>query len=196
MRVASVRPAIAGFLAFSVLAGAGLRAEAPVKTLNQLKELQSKVQAISEKGLPATVSLFAENSQSSGSGVVVSRAGLVLTAGHVVEGLDEITVVFPDGKRLIILAEGRLVNLGCATGHPSFVMSASFTNQVLAQIELWQNPDDYERKVYVLPKHLDEKVAALHLEKLGAKLTKLRKDQADYIGVPMEGPFKSDEYRY
>ena len=105
-------------------------------------------------------------------------------------------VEFPDGKKIILLAEGRLVNLGCATGHPSFVMSASFTNQVLAQIELWNHPDRYERKVYVLPKHLDEKVAALHLEKVGANLSKLSKEQADYIGVTPEGPFKTDEYRY
>lgn len=108
--------------------------------------------------------------------------------------VDEIT--FPDGKRLILLAEGRLVNLGCATGHPSFVMSTSFTNQVLAQIELWNNHGKYENQVYVLPKHLDEKVAALHLEKLGVKLTKLTKKQADYIGVDVTGPFKKDEYRY
>ncbi len=108
--------------------------------------------------------------------------------------VDEIE--FPDGKRVILLAEGRLVNLGCATGHPSFVMSASFTNQVLAQIELWGNPGKYEKQVYVLPRHLDEKVAALHLEKVGAKLTKLSQAQADYIGVPVEGPFKSDAYRY
>ena len=105
-------------------------------------------------------------------------------------------VEFPDGKRLIILAEGRLVNLGCATGHPSFVMSASFTNQVLAQIELWERHDQYENKVYVLPKHLDEKVAALHLEKLGAQLTKLNQQQADYIGVDVDGPFKPEQYRY
>ena len=105
-------------------------------------------------------------------------------------------VVFPDGKRLIVLAEGRLVNLGCATGHPSFVMSASFTNQVLAQIELWKNHANYENKVYVLPKHLDEKVAALHLDRLGVKLTKLSKEQADYISVPQVGPFKPDHYRY
>ncbi len=105
-------------------------------------------------------------------------------------------VVFPDGKRLIVLAEGRLVNLGCATGHPSFVMSASFTNQVLAQIELWQNHGKYERKVYVLPKHLDEKVAALHLAKVGAKLTKLSDKQAEYLGIAGTGPFKSDSYRY
>ncbi|MGH7096196.1 MAG: adenosylhomocysteinase [Stellaceae bacterium] len=105
-------------------------------------------------------------------------------------------VVFPDGKRLIVLAKGRLVNLGCATGHPSFVMSASFTNQVLAQIELWTKPGKYENKVYILPKHLDEKVAALHLDKLGAKLTKLSPGQADYIGVPESGPFKPEHYRY
>ena len=105
-------------------------------------------------------------------------------------------VEFPDGKRIIVLAEGRLVNLGCATGHPSFVMSASFTNQVLAQIELWTNPDDYQRKVYVLPKHLDEKVAALHLAKVGAKLTKLSEAQAAYIGVTPDGPFKPEQYRY
>ena len=105
-------------------------------------------------------------------------------------------VVFPDGKRLIVLARGRLVNLGCATGHPSFVMSASFTNQVLAQIELWTNHGNYENKVYVLPKHLDEKVAALHLAKLGAKLTKLSAAQAGYIGVDRSGPFKPDHYRY
>jgi adenosylhomocysteinase len=105
-------------------------------------------------------------------------------------------VVFPDGKRLIVLAEGRLVNLGCATGHPSFVMSASFTNQVLAQIELWTNSQAYKNEVYVLPKHLDEKVAALHLEKLGAQLTKMSQEQADYIGVSVDGPFKPEAYRY
>ena len=105
-------------------------------------------------------------------------------------------IEFPDKKRIILLAEGRLVNLGCATGHPSFVMSASFTNQVMAQIELWNNPDKYEKKVYVLPKHLDEKVAELHLAKVGAKLTKLSNDQADYIGVSPQGPFKGDAYRY
>jgi adenosylhomocysteinase len=105
-------------------------------------------------------------------------------------------VVFPDGKRLIVLAKGRLVNLGCGTGHPSFVMSASFTNQVLAQIELWTNPGKYETKVYVLPKHLDEKVASLHLEKLGVKLTKLSEQQATYIGVGKTGPFKPEHYRY
>ena len=108
--------------------------------------------------------------------------------------VDEIE--FPDGKRIILLAEGRLVNLGCATGHPSFVMSASFTNQTLAQIELWNNHGSYEKKVYVLPKHLDEKVARLHLEKLGVELTELSKDQADYIGIETQGPFKSDAYRY
>ena len=105
-------------------------------------------------------------------------------------------VEFPDGKRIILLAEGRLVNLGCATGHPSFVMSASFTNQVLAQIELWQYSDKYENKVYVLPKHLDEKVAQLHLAKLGAQLTKLNDEQAAYIGVSVDGPFKPEHYRY
>ena len=105
-------------------------------------------------------------------------------------------VEFPDGKKLIILAKGRLVNLGCATGHPSFVMSASFTNQVLAQIELWNNHESYEKKVYTLPKHLDEKVAALHLEKVGAKLTQLTAEQSAYISVPQEGPFKADHYRY
>jgi adenosylhomocysteinase len=105
-------------------------------------------------------------------------------------------VEFPDGKKIIILAKGRLVNLGCATGHPSFVMSSSFTNQVLAQIELFTKNGDYENKVYVLPKHLDEKVAALHLEKLGVKLTKLSPKQAAYIGVTTEGPFKPDHYRY
>ncbi|HEV8679478.1 MAG TPA: adenosylhomocysteinase [Stellaceae bacterium] len=105
-------------------------------------------------------------------------------------------VVFPDGKRLIVLAKGRLVNLGCATGHPSFVMSASFTNQVLAQIELWTNHGQYENQVYVLPKHLDEKVAQLHLDKLGAKLTRLSPKQAEYIGVAGHGPFKPEYYRY
>jgi adenosylhomocysteinase len=105
-------------------------------------------------------------------------------------------VEFPDGKRIIVLSEGRLVNLGNATGHPSFVMSASFSNQTLAQIEIWTNPGKYEKKVYTLPKFLDEKVAAFHLEKVGAKLTKLRPDQAKYIGVPEAGPFKGDLYRY
>ncbi len=108
--------------------------------------------------------------------------------------VDEIELI--DGKRIILLAKGRLVNLGCATGHPSFVMSASFTNQVMAQIELWDNHKNYENKVYVLPKSLDEKVAMLHLKKVGAKLTKLSKDQADYISVETEGPFKPDAYRY
>ena len=105
-------------------------------------------------------------------------------------------IEFPDKKRILLLAEGRLVNLGCATGHPSFVMSASFTNQTIAQIELWNNSEKYEKKVYVLPKHLDEKVAMLHLNKVGAKLTKLSKDQAEYISVDVKGPFKSDSYRY
>jgi len=108
--------------------------------------------------------------------------------------VDEIE--FPDGKRIILLAQGRLVNLGCANGHPSFIMSASFTNQTLAQIELWTNAKKYDKKVYVLPKHLDEKVAELHLARVGAKLTKLSKEQADYLGVPVTGPFKKDWYRY
>jgi adenosylhomocysteinase len=101
-----------------------------------------------------------------------------------------------DGKEIIVLAEGRLVNLGCAMGHPSFVMSNSFTNQILAQIELWNNHTNYENKVYVLPKHLDEKVARLHLEKVGAKLEKLTPEQAKYIGVEIDGPYKTDWYRY
>jgi adenosylhomocysteinase len=105
-------------------------------------------------------------------------------------------VIFPDGKRLIVLAEGRLVNLGCATGHPSFVMSNSFTNQVLAQIELFQHGKKYGKQVYVLPKHLDEKVAKLHLARIGVSLTTLTAEQASYIGVPVEGPFKTDQYRY
>ena len=105
-------------------------------------------------------------------------------------------VIFPDGHRIIILAEGRLVNLGCATGHPSFVMSNSFTNQVLAQLELWHHHDRYENKVYMLPKHLDEKVARLHLARIGANLTTLSPEQAAYIGVPVEGPYKPDYYRY
>ncbi len=105
-------------------------------------------------------------------------------------------VVFPDGKRLLVLAKGRLVNLGCGTGHPSFVMSASFTNQTMAQIELWNNHKNYEKKVYVLPKHLDEKVAALHLKKIGAKLETLTEKQADYLGIAQQGPYKPDHYRY
>jgi adenosylhomocysteinase len=105
-------------------------------------------------------------------------------------------VIFPDGKRITLLAEGRLVNLGCATGHPSFVMSASFTNQVIAQIELWNHADQYENKVYVLPKHLDEKVARLHLQKIGANLTALTDKQAEYLGIPVEGPYKPEHYRY
>jgi adenosylhomocysteinase len=103
---------------------------------------------------------------------------------------------FPDGHSVMILAEGRLMNLGCATGHPSFVMSSSFSNQVIAQIEIFTNPGKYEKQVYVLPKHLDEKVARLHLDKLGAKLTALTSDQAAYIGVPVEGPYKPEHYRY
>jgi adenosylhomocysteinase len=105
-------------------------------------------------------------------------------------------VEFPDGKRIILLSEGRLVNLGNAMGHPSFVMSASFTNQTLAQIELWTNPGKYEKKVYTLPKRLDEKVARLHLDKIGVRLTKLSEKQSTYISVPVEGPFKPDHYRY
>ena len=105
-------------------------------------------------------------------------------------------VVFPDGKRLIVLAEGRLVNLGCGTGHPSFVMSASFTNQILAQIEIWNHHEAYERRVYTLPKALDEKVARLHLAKLGVKLTRMTEEQAAYIGVPVDGPYKPEYYRY
>jgi len=105
-------------------------------------------------------------------------------------------VTFPDGKKLIVLAKGRLVNLGCATGHPSFVMSASFSNQTIAQMELFKNSSDYEKKVYVLPKKLDEKVARLHLKKIGVKLTALSSQQADYIGVPVDGPYKPDHYRY
>jgi len=106
--------------------------------------------------------------------------------------------VFPDGHGVLVLAEGRLLNLGCATGHPSFVMSNSFCNQVLAQVDLWKKRDtgEYENKVYVLPKALDEKVAALHLKALGAELTTLSNDQADYIGVPVKGPYKKDTYRY
>jgi adenosylhomocysteinase len=104
--------------------------------------------------------------------------------------------VFSDGHCILVLAEGRLVNLGCATGHPSFVMSNSFANQVIAQVELWQNHAKYEKKVYTLPKHLDEKVARLHLAKLSAKLTRLSPEQADYIGVPIDGPYKSEHYRY
>ena len=110
---------------------------------------------------------------------------------------DQVDLIeMPGGNKIILLSEGRLLNLGNATGHPSFVMSASFTNQVLAQIELWKNNKNYEKKVYVLPKHLDEKVAYLHLKKVGASLTKLEKDQAEYIGVSTEGPFKPDHYRY
>ena len=104
--------------------------------------------------------------------------------------------IFPNGNAIFLLAEGRLVNLGCATGHPSFVMSNSFANQTLAQIDLWANKDSYENKVYLLPKKLDEEVARLHLEKIGVKLTTLSQEQADYIGVPVEGPFKPDHYRY
>jgi adenosylhomocysteinase len=104
--------------------------------------------------------------------------------------------VFPDGHSILLLAEGRLLNLGCATGHPSFVMSSSFTNQVLAQLELHQHPEQYERRVYVLPKRLDEEVARLHLAQLGVRLTRLTEAQASYIGVPVDGPYKPDHYRY
>jgi len=128
----------------------------------------------------------------------IDMAGLARTKGvkkvNIKPQYDE--WVFPDGHSVLILAEGRLLNLGCATGHPSFVMSASFTNQVLAQLELWNNDKKYEKKVYMLPKKLDEEVARLHLEKLGVKLTKLSAKQADYIGVPIEGPYKPDHYRY
>jgi adenosylhomocysteinase len=105
-------------------------------------------------------------------------------------------ITFPDGKKIILLARGRLVNLGCATGHPSFVMSNSFTNQTLAQIELYKHGDRYDNSVYVLPKHLDEKVARLHLERIGVRLTELKPEQADYIGVQVEGPYKPEHYRY
>ena len=127
----------------------------------------------------------------------IDMAGLKkqgITRNNIKPQYDEF--VFPDGHGVLILAEGRLLNLGCATGHPSFVMSASFTNQVMAQIELHTNTAKYERKVYTLPKHLDEKVARLHLDKLGVKLTKLTKEQADYIGVPVDGPYKPEHYRY
>ena len=125
----------------------------------------------------------------------IQVAGLQnMTWSEIKPQVDE--VEFPDGKRIIMLAKGRLVNLGCATGHPSFVMSASFTNQVLAQMELWNEGDKYENKVYTLPRHLDEKVAALHLEKVGATLSQLNAEQATYIGVEQQGPFKSEQYRY
>jgi len=134
---------------------------------------------------------------------VISSADIVVTAtgNKDIVTINEVKpqvheIEFPDKKRIILLAEGRLVNLGCATGHPSFVMSASFTNQVIAQIELWNSNGKYQNKVYVLPKHLDEKVAMLHLAKVGAKLTKLSKEQADYISVSEKGPFKPDTYRY
>jgi adenosylhomocysteinase len=128
----------------------------------------------------------------------IDMAGLARLSGierrNVKPQVDE--WVFADGHAIIVLAEGRLLNLGCATGHPSFVMSNSFTNQVIAQIELFTHTDFYERRVYVLPKHLDEKVARLHLDKLGVKLTELTEEQAEYIGVPVEGPYKADHYRY
>jgi adenosylhomocysteinase len=128
----------------------------------------------------------------------IDMAGLKQT-----EGIEKINIkpqydewVFADGHSVLILAEGRLLNLGCATGHPSFVMSASFTNQVLAQIELVERSDSYDNQVYMLPKHLDEEVARLHLDQLGVKLTQLTPEQAEYIGVPIEGPYKPDYYRY
>jgi adenosylhomocysteinase len=128
----------------------------------------------------------------------IDMAGLKKT-----EGIERINIKpqydewrFPDGHSVMILAEGRLLNLGCATGHPSFVMSASFTNQVMAQIELQRNADEYEKRVYTLPKVLDEKVARLHLDKLGVKLTELSEGQAAYLGVPKEGPYKPEHYRY
>jgi adenosylhomocysteinase len=121
-----------------------------------------------------------------------AKAGVVRT--NIKPQVDQYT--FPGGPTIFLLAEGRLVNLGCATGHPSFVMSNSFSNQTLAQIDLWKNRDSYERKVYTLPKKLDEEVARLHLEKIGVKLTRLTPEQADYIGVPVEGPYKADHYRY
>jgi len=128
----------------------------------------------------------------------IDMAGLEKTSGVRRENIkpqyDE--WIFPDGHSVLILAEGRLLNLGCATGHPSFVMSASFTNQVIAQIELARNRDSYEKRVYVLPKILDEKVARLHLDKLGARLTELSDEQAGYIGVDKEGPYKPEAYRY
>jgi adenosylhomocysteinase len=128
----------------------------------------------------------------------IDMAGLART-----EGVERINIRpqvdewrFTDGHSVIVLSEGRLLNLGNATGHPSFVMSNSFTNQVIAQVELFTKNDEYEKQVYVLPKHLDEKVAALHLDALGVRLTKLSEDQADYLGIPVDGPFKSDHYRY
>lgn len=128
----------------------------------------------------------------------IDMAGLRKVSGMTVTNIkpqyDEFT--FPDGKSILILAEGRLLNLGCATGHPSFVMSASFSNQVLAQLELYRNKESYEKKVYMLPKKLDEEVARLHLEHLGVRLTRLSKGQADYIGIDVDGPYKSDHYRY
>jgi adenosylhomocysteinase len=127
----------------------------------------------------------------------IDMAGLKsagITRTNIKPQFDEYT--FPDGHSVLVLAEGRLLNLGCATGHPSFVMSSSFSNQVIAQVELFGNTARYEKKVYVLPKHLDEKVARLHLDKLGVKLTRLTEEQASYIGVPVQGPYKPEHYRY
>src|SRR5690606_33894194 len=129
--------------------------------------------------------------------IEIDIAWLNTNYGHTKDTIKpQVDIYNVNGKDIIILAEGRLVNLGCATGHPSFVMSNSFTNQTLAQIELWTNSDKYENKVYTLPKHLDEKVARLHLEKIGVELETLTETQANYIGVPIEGPFKADYYRY
>ena len=129
--------------------------------------------------------------------IEIDVAWLNTNFGHTKDTIKpQVDVYTVDGKDIILLAEGRLVNLGCATGHPSFVMSNSFTNQTLAQIELWNNHKNYENKVYVLPKHLDEKVARLHLAKIGVVLEELTKEQSDYLGIPKNGPFKTDLYRY
>ena len=158
----------------------------------QSNHLENKITVIHGKG--SFVSNTKINiAKEDGSNEVIEAKNIIIATGskpNYFPGME------PDKKRIILLAEGRLVNLGCATGHPSFVMSASFTNQVIAQIELWNSNGKYENKVYVLPKHLDEKVAMLHLAKVGAKLTKLTKEQADYISVPEKGPFKPDTYRY
>ena len=129
--------------------------------------------------------------------IEIDVAWLNTNFGHTKDTIKpQVDIYNVNGNDIILLAEGRLVNLGCATGHPSFVMSNSFTNQTLAQIELWTNNKNYENKVYVLPKHLDEKVARLHLSKIGVELDVLTKDQADYLGIPLSGPFKSEHYRY
>ncbi|OIQ71431.1 adenosylhomocysteinase [mine drainage metagenome] len=153
-----------------------------------------------DRAIAATLVVHSLDSTESflGSAFLWGGGRIAVTCAHVVYGQANVEITFADGKRMILLSEGRLVNLGNAMGHPSFVMSASFTNQTLAQIELFANNKDgkYEKKVYVLPKSLDEKVARLHLAKIGVKLTKLRPDQAEYIGVKPEGPFKADHYRY